>query len=297
MYHRFGNADKVATHFNSQCAYIAKSYSVISLGEVASALRGERSLPDNATVITVDDGYRDFFDVAYPILREYRLAATVFLVTDFVDGKEWLWTDKLRYCIQRTRLPRVEITIPTGETIRFELNNEEQRSKAASVLNQVTKKLPDKARRGMIGQLPELLETELPKTAPSEYAPLTWKMIRRMSRDGFEFGAHTENHPILSRIESEVDLRQQIVRSKIRVEEEIGMPVSHFSYPNGGFDERSLNVVRRAGFQSAVTVQCGLNPLNSDPFLLKRIGVEPDISEAKFQHWISGSVRGTIRRQ
>ena len=286
MYHRFARAEEAS--FRRQCAYIARHYRAVSLGETVAALHGGPSLPDDATIITVDDGYRDFYEVAYPVLRAYGLPATVFLVTDFVDGKDWLWLDKVRYCVRRTRTPRLELRLPAAPLMRFELTSDVQRDTAISVIKEAAKKLPNQARLAAMRELAQASETELPVAAPDEYAPLSWEMVGTMSKNGIEFGAHTRSHPILTRMESETRMREEIGGSKTRLEEETQAPVRHFSYPNGEWDERTDRLVRQAGFTSAVTVCPGLNPVRPDPFHLRRISIEPRWSDSDFRHYSAG---------
>jgi len=295
MYHRFTPSGAAAVQLRNQCSYVARRYRVVSLSAVIRAFHGQELLPDNATVITVDDGYLDFFEVAYPILRAHGLAATVFLVTDFLDGKDWLWIDKVRYCIQKTRVPRLDLELPNNETLSFELSNDSRRDSAASMINQSAKTLPNQARLALIRELSERTETEIPEAAPREYASLTWGAVRAMSEDGIEFGAHTKTHPILPQVESDAVLEQEILGSKTRIEEELSTQCKHFCYPNGDFDERTVNAIKKAQFESSVTVQNGLNPMNTDPFLLKRIGVEPYFPDVNFRHYIAGSLREMIR--
>jgi peptidoglycan/xylan/chitin deacetylase (PgdA/CDA1 family) len=65
-------------------------YSVISLGELVSAMRQGRSLSD-CVVITFDDGFRDFYRHAFPVLQRYGFSATMFLPTDYIGETERLF--------------------------------------------------------------------------------------------------------------------------------------------------------------------------------------------------------------
>ena len=70
------------TAFDQQMAYLAANgFYVVTVEEIADALREHRSLPEKAIAITMDDGYRDNFSDAFPILQRYHFPATEFLVT------------------------------------------------------------------------------------------------------------------------------------------------------------------------------------------------------------------------
>jgi len=92
MYHSVDN--KAGTFFVSpenfakQMEYIKKNgYEVITLDELVGSIRNKEHLKRNKVVITFDDGYKDNFEHAYPVLKKYGFPATIFLITDFIDKK------------------------------------------------------------------------------------------------------------------------------------------------------------------------------------------------------------------
>ena len=94
-YHRFGSRPSSMTvtpqAFEAQMAYLAThGYTVVSLERLPAYLEGREPIPRKAVVITIDDGYRSTYEVAYPVLRRYKFPATVFLYTDFVGAGDAL---------------------------------------------------------------------------------------------------------------------------------------------------------------------------------------------------------------
>lgn len=94
-YHRFGprasNLTVTPAAFEAQMAYLAAhGYTVVPIARLPAYLEGREPMPRKAVVITIDDGYRSTYDVAYPILRKHRFPATVFLYTDFVGAPDAL---------------------------------------------------------------------------------------------------------------------------------------------------------------------------------------------------------------
>ncbi|HKA00424.1 MAG TPA: polysaccharide deacetylase family protein, partial [Candidatus Solibacter sp.] len=201
MYHRFKDRDSIA----QQCAHIRAHYTPVSLSHAAGWLC-DGGWPDNALVVTVDDGYRDFYQLAYPVFREYGIPATVYLVSEFLDGRQWLWVDRVRWSY-----------LKNGSNL-----------KEARTAIEAAKKLPNAARLAWLEALP----VRPPEVAPAEYEAMQWDEVREASRGGMEFGAHTCTHPILSRV-GEGELTSEIAGSKRRIEEELGRAVDHFCYPNG----------------------------------------------------------------
>jgi peptidoglycan/xylan/chitin deacetylase (PgdA/CDA1 family) len=92
-----------------------------------------------------------------------------------------------------------------------------------------------------------------------------------------EFGSHGRFHPILPRC-SEEDAETEIVGSKSEVEQLVGLPCDHFSFPNGDYGEREVALVKQAGYLSARTTDIGWNGGDSDPFRLKVVSMPDDAS-------------------
>ena len=89
LYHGFPS--EAASSWERQCQYLRCNYKPISLTAAVNALKAREPLPHNTVVVSVDDGYRNFHSVAYPSLKRYGIPAIVFLVSDFLDRKSWLW--------------------------------------------------------------------------------------------------------------------------------------------------------------------------------------------------------------
>jgi len=89
--------------FENQMRYLSTRYNPISLESMAQHLRNGTSLPSRAIAVTFDDGYRDNYENAYPILKRYHIPATVFLATDFIDtGRIPPWEQG--YCMDQEPL-------------------------------------------------------------------------------------------------------------------------------------------------------------------------------------------------
>jgi peptidoglycan/xylan/chitin deacetylase (PgdA/CDA1 family) len=151
--------------------------------------------------------------------------------------------------------------------------------------------LSPEERRELVSALPGLLKAQMPEQAPPEYRPLSWDAVRALAASGVEFGAHTRTHPILSALTDPEELREEIAGSKARIESELDRPVPHFCYPNGKMRDigaAAAAAVRRAGMQTAVTAERGLNRIHQDAFWLRRIGADPSHPEMYFARSVAG---------
>lgn len=290
IYHRFssgrsGEGETTSSlTFARQLQYLTAHYRIVSLSRLVEYLITGQKLPPRIAVITIDDGYRDAYEIAFPLLRRFKAPATFFVVTDFVDGKCWLWPDKLRFLARRSQVNRLDTAIG-GRRIQLTLDGPASRLEAAATVNTALKMLPDDAKEDAILRIASTMGVELPVAPPQEYGPITWAQARAMDTAGVEIGAHTVTHPILTRVGDE-RLRSELYESRCRLEAMLNREADLFCYPNGDHDDRVRLAVLNAGFRGAVTVEGGLNAVGSDLLRLRR--VHTDNNFARFLQSTSG---------
>lgn len=289
MYHNFSPDTSI---LEGQCEHIRRYYHPVSMHQVSAAIHSGVPLPKTSVAITVDDGFQDFLH-GERVFRRFELPSTVFLMTDFLDGKTWPWWKQIEYATENSRV-REPLTLPLADKqIQIRLGSPQERAQAASDLAESLKDLLNVERLAAMARVFEALEVDMPRQPPEKWRPLTWEQVRELSSSQVEFGAHTKSHPILSSVLDEEELTDEILGSKNRVAEQLGMPVRHFCYPNGrGVDigRETLEITRRAGFETAVTTEPGMNNLRKgmDPFLLKRLAVGPDYPVYYFAEFLAG---------
>lgn len=278
-YHRFsrgreGNATP-ADDFDAHLRYLKARYTLVPLSRVAAHYAGRAELPPRAACVTIDDGFADAYDVALPVLKRHGVPATLFVITDFLDGRAWMWTDKLRHVALETESPRLAADV-AGRAFDLRLDGRASRLAAASRLNSELKKLPARARDAEIERVAGAHGVALPPSPPAAFAPVTWGQARELDASGVELGSHTVTHPILTHASDE-ELRRELRDSRARLEEELGRAVDLFCYPNGSYDERVRRETERAGYACAVTTRPGLNERRADPLALRRLPAEDDL--------------------
>lgn len=288
MYHNFPPDTAM---LRAQCEHMARHYRPVAMKQVAAALHGGEPLPPRAVAITVDDGYRDFLLYAHPVLREFEIPATVFLVSDFIDGKSMLWWDRLAYAFRETTRDKIAFALNGSRRI-IEIDRSRPREQSRSVVSEL-KKLPNAERTRTVDQVIQALEVIEPDTPPQEFAPLTWNEIRLLAKSNVEFGAHTRTHPILSSLASSEETLQEIRCSRDRLATELGSPVLHFCYPNGrdeDIGDDAVRFTRECGFRTAVTTVPGTDKIGSrtDPWRLKRLGVSFDLPLYYYAEQLAG---------
>ena len=281
MYHRFSETDDgvstSARRFTEQLDYLTQHYRIVPLSALAGYLTSGAPMPPGLAVLTIDDGYRDAYEIAFRILRQRKIPATLFAVTDFVDRKCWLWTDKVRYLTARAESRGFEVTI-NDRMLSVELNGLPARLCAAEQINRQLKIMTDGAKDEAIEQLGSVLGVELPALPPPELSSLTPQQLCEMDLAGVEIGSHTVTHRILTKIGGE-RLRYELCESRSRLESILGHKVEMLGYPNGDHNLSVQQEAARAGYKCAVTADYGLNDGHSSPLALKRIHTERDTAQ------------------
>jgi peptidoglycan/xylan/chitin deacetylase (PgdA/CDA1 family) len=265
-------------NFERQVRYLARHTTVIPLERYIHSVRDAAPMPRSSVVITFDDGYKDNFTLAYPILRKYGLPATFFVATDYIGTGRVKWENRLGYCIKQGKAQEVLVEsplLPGGRRI-FRIATARQEARAICDLVSLLRDATDAERGSVLAQLQDRLLTE-----PYDLDPdvmLSWDDVRTMAATpGISFGSHSASHSRLPTLAAD-DLQREIDGSKKKIEAEIGREVTAFSYPSGdpgGYDERVKAVLRASGYSCAATMTYGWNNSRSDLFELKRV-LAPD---------------------
>lgn len=246
--------------FERVCRHLAKNYEILPLAEIAARLVAGEKLPARTVGLSFDDGYASNYKLAFPVLRELGLSATIFLATGFLDGDQPLWFQQVDLALlARHGRAGVEKLGPVLARLKAE---------------------PDEAMRQEVA----LLVAGQTLAVPSVTRPLSWDQVRKMQASGLiTFGAHTHSHPILARCTT-ARQREEIWTSRDRLTAELGQEPKLFAFPNGGSQDHgpeTLRLLAEAGFESAWTMVPGRVKTGSSRFELPRYGSPTSVWEAE----------------
>ncbi|MCL5958559.1 MAG: polysaccharide deacetylase family protein [Chloroflexi bacterium] len=264
--------------FEEQVAFLARSYEMVPLDLLVQCIREGKPRPDRALAVTFDDGYRDNYEHAYPVLQKHRVPATIFLTAGIIDQGQVLWWDRIHRAVLNHKEWPVAYQLPSeiySDEFRrrwdaYDPSSTEGRCRISEDLVKHLKKAPDEVRIAVVDDLPQRLGVDRGE-ATGEDALLTWSEIREMAGDGISLGAHTLTHPSLDRIDSR-KLKQELEGSKLLIEERLKRPVNLFAYPGGsGANSGAVReMLRRAGFSGAATNCPRSNTACTDSFTIGR---------------------------
>ena len=253
-----------ASAFDRHVAYLVRHHHVVTGQDLRAFLEAGVALPKRSALITFDDGYRDNFEHAFPILQRHGASAVFFIASDFIDRKSpRLWFDRLDWALgahadrvlEWARRSQLSDQVGTADGFRRWM-------KYCS---------PDRRQ-----QIMTALEALLPTSAaeePKGFDPMTWPQVREMARAGMTIGGHTASHQILGAARAD-QVERELRTCRRRIEQELQQPCWCFSYPNGessDFRDLDKQALRRAGFIAAFTQQPGLSHTRSDKFALPRM--------------------------
>jgi peptidoglycan/xylan/chitin deacetylase (PgdA/CDA1 family) len=219
-----------------------------------------------AVLVTFDDGYRDYHDHAYPVLKQLGIPAVVFLATSFMDHGGMIWTEEVQAAALATRLPRVRLPWSDGPAV--ELPNDDARAALGERARAYLKVLPDTDRQAAVQELFKALGAP----AVGERQMLNWDEVRR-TMDLTRFGGHTHTHPILSRLDRNA-AEGEIRTCRDRIAAETGRVPTLFAYPNGqaaDFTAETRDLLRENGFRVAFSTIEGIAGGDTDWFAVKRL--------------------------
>lgn len=262
-----GIASATAERFETHAKFFARHCDPVGLEDVLRAAKGELRLPRRAVLVTFDDAYRDFADLAWPILRRHGVPAALFVPTAYVGYTgPVFWWDRLYRCLLESTQDSLEA--PFVGTLA--LRNHVEKTAAFSRIRNRMKRLEHEDAMLLVDSLCEALGRP---TAHFESSVLCWDSLRALASEGVSVASHTHTHPLLNRV-SRHRVQEEIQLSKRALERELGIVVPALSYPSGAHDEIALDALRNEGIEVAFTQLPGHNALDScDPLRLCRINV------------------------
>jgi peptidoglycan/xylan/chitin deacetylase (PgdA/CDA1 family) len=266
-------ADVTADVFEAQLIFLKKFFNVVALSEAVKGLR-DGNLPPRSVSVTFDDGYRDNFEVAYPILRRHELKATFFVAAGYL-GNGRMWNDSVIEALKRYVGDTLDLTdLGLGRFI---------------MILQGFRYRPFVEREQFARRVANRCGAPLPNNLMMDRS-----QVQQLYLNGMEIGAHTLRHPLLKVISDE-QAWSEVVSGKEILEDIICDRVDWFAYPHGfptrDFTRVHVEMVRQAGYAGAVTTSWGSVSYGSDYFQLPRI---PLWSNRKLS-WASHLTRNNFR--
>jgi peptidoglycan/xylan/chitin deacetylase (PgdA/CDA1 family) len=267
--------------FRKQMLHIRRRYQPVSLAQVTEAFREGRPLPPRAVHVTVDDAYRDFAEIAWPVLRELDVPVTVFVPTAYpAEPSRALWWDRLHRVTGRDsgeawrRAARSAFEAYPGATPHQVVHDPDMRAWLRALPHDGAARFLESTRRDA-----GLGEVDEPSSSP---AVLSWDELRELGRQGVAFGAHTQHHAALASFD-ESRVRDEIRGSLEDLTRELGSGPWPIAYPYGIYDRGVMRIAGEEGCTLGFTCDDGLNRVGrTNPLQLGRMNITRRTSPAVF---------------
>lgn len=264
-----GAATDVGT-FERQMRLVARWRRGISIDQLHDCLAGTGRLPDHPVLVTFDGGYRGVMTHAVPVCRRLGIPVTIYLVTGYIDERNLPHAFRIAHLLERTD-EKTLVARMSGVDRTFRLDTDHERRACRSALMQLLNDTPPADRDAVLETIARRLRVDPDEAQPDLF--MTWEEIAAANGDGLaRFESHSVNHPNLPRLPAEA-ARGEITESKEAIERITGRAVTSFCYPMGYYSAEIKEMVRAAGYRSAVTVRYGLSGCDDDPWELNRIAV------------------------
>lgn len=262
--------------FEAQLRLFKRCCAVLSLDEITTRLDEGKMLPPRCVALTFDDGYRDTYVRAWPLLRRHRFPATLFVAVEALE-RGFFWSELVRYCLRETTERRVSLDTLAASPRTWPLGSLPERLSALAQLYACLKGRSHTERAVVVDELSRKL-LRMPAEQVAIYnLMLSWEEVGRLSADGVTIGSHTVTHPSLTGLSAR-EAFSEIEASRRRLAERLHLPVLHFCYPWGDCSPAIQDLVKAAGFRTACTTRHGLNSPSENRWSLKRInGVQASL--------------------
>ncbi len=270
MYHRVLTADeraRTASHpalvvdaatFAMQASLLSRRFTVIGVDELADRMARGEPLRSRSCLITFDDGWRDNFTNALPVLRQHRLPALIFLPVNFIGRRRLFWQESLTHALIR---------------VVAEMKRAPARRAAFGALL---------APFGLTGVL-DIDDALAAGGAPAVGDPtivdgfMDWQEVEEMGRAGVAFGGHGAEHRLLTFV-SPAEVESEITESKAVMDARFAATAPTFSYPNGYLTPEIASRVATAGYRLAFSTVRGFVSAGDDRFTVRRLNIHEGVT-------------------
>ena len=240
-----------------QLDWIGRRFEFADPDRMDSWLMGERPAGKPVAVITFDDGYRDVYEHAFPLLQRKGIPAVVFVVTDLLGQVDLQIHDELFLLLAHAFIdwptPKLQLQAvlrKAGVSSPAVDAADGGVDQALSFTRMLLGDLHQAELQSVIGVLRE--QGALPEAGSAAFMAMDWEMLARMQDAGIRIGSHTRSHALLTN-ETTEKIAEELRASRHALQDHLGGETLHFAYPDGRFDVSVVAAVAAAGYRYAYT--------------------------------------------
>lgn len=230
------------TQFDKHISWLSENQSIVSIEQVVAYLCGETTLPEDAVVLTFDDGYEDFVSNALPILQRYEAPSTVYVSTHLMCKRGAPYEFRLGRTLIESDVFRVQFD---NHQRTYNLTTDNDVREAYSELRELIKDIPFKQRESFLASH-DIHECP-------DFFIISPEMVQRLSEEQLvTVGSHGHYHRRLGSL-SKTEINEDIRTSLSELTDLLGRTPNHFSFPYGSHSRTACQVVKAVDLTSAAT--------------------------------------------
>lgn len=267
--------------FALHMSLVKRRFKVLTLDQFTEKMERRIPFENSSCLITFDDGWKDNYTHALPILKKYKLPAVVFLPVNYIGQKRLFWQESLVQVLhlavmvgrqdsgKSSRLREIVAPLGLGEVLDIQGDN--PRPWIIASISQKRKRFTPASVEEVVRMLKKELDVEQGNASAID-GFLTWDEIRAMSREGIQFGGHGAEHHLLSHLTVD-EARDEVEGAKAMIASQLKEVPCSFSYPRGYWTPQVVELVKKAGYRLAFLAKGGPVRCEDDLYTLQRINI------------------------
>lgn len=247
-----------------------------------------KTLPKKAVVITFDDGNYDFYQQAFPIIKEFNFPTTLYMTTFYSQYNKPVFTVAAGYLLWKGKSKILDCHSVLGINEQINLATEDNRERAyALIFAHVSEnKFSAEQKDCLLERICANLQLDYREFCRKRIMQLMNKdEVANIASAGIDVQLHTHRH--------RAPLEEQLFRREIQDNRQVidgatGKRANHFCYPSGEYNPRFFAWMKAENVISATTCETALSTAGTNPFLLPRLFDTCSLSEVEFEGWLTG---------
>ena len=260
--------------FYSQMQYLRNNCNVISIDDYLEIRKSKECLPPKSVIITFDDGFKNNYTVAAPILADLGLPSVFYYTSGVINTNIMFWVDIIEDCLNCCK--NASIRIELDQVYDFSIDSMDAKIIALKKIKEYAKNVSNSDWDRIVNDIQNETGVKACVEHSENYEKITWNELKRLYDNSlFTVGGHSMYHNILS-YKTYIEMEEDIRSSIDLLETNLKSSICHFAYPEGEahhYNNDVIDVLRKYGILCSPTAIPGLNSLNTDPFHLRRIMV------------------------
>jgi peptidoglycan/xylan/chitin deacetylase (PgdA/CDA1 family) len=264
--------------FRTQIKWLHSRFQIVALDELLSRLQAASPWRELVVLLTFDDGYRDNFDIAVPILREHGVPATFFIPTAFLESPQLPWWDHIAYVIKKTTAQRLTLEMAPGSIMEPLKINIDPTQRSVAIMAIVRAFLDGTVidESWFLNQLEVQAGVTVDSATLGRTLFMSWDQVGQLAGAGLTIGSHAHTHRKLAGLDEQSQLFE-LTESRRVLKQRLNREIRALAYPYGWpgtFSPRTRSLAAETGYDIAFGSQVGVNRYGKiDLFEVKRLGI------------------------